>query len=114
MAEEILEVDIDEKEVISSPKTSNGDTNKPLLEKRSRQRKKKRYQLSGAGGTRSPPATPHSLQNLKWSSGSPKWPTQSGKVSNPRSTGCLAKQLTLLFFSQPPLGLKIPSWAILN
>ena len=32
---------------------------------------------SGEGGTRSPPATQHRLQN-------PKWPTGSGKVSTSR------------------------------
>ena len=30
------------------------------------------YQPSGAGGTRSPPATPHRLQNPKWPPGAPK------------------------------------------
>ena len=38
----------------------------------------KEYQPSGAGGTRSPPATPHRLPVA------PKWPTGSGKGSNPR------------------------------
>ena len=31
-----------------------------------------KYQPSGAGGTRSPPATPHRLQNLKWPPVGPK------------------------------------------
>ena len=31
-----------------------------------------KYQTSGAGGTRSPPATPHRLQNSKWPPGGPK------------------------------------------
>ena len=31
-----------------------------------------KYQPSGAGGTRSPPATPHRLQNPKWPPGGPK------------------------------------------
>ena len=30
------------------------------------------YQPSGEGGTRSPPATPHRLQNPKWPPGGPK------------------------------------------
>ena len=30
------------------------------------------YQPSGAGGTRSPPATLHCLQNPKWPPGGPK------------------------------------------
>ena len=30
------------------------------------------YQPSGTGGTRSPPATPHRLQNPKWPPGGPK------------------------------------------
>ena len=37
--------------------------------------------------TRSPPATPHHLQNPKWLPGAPKWPTGSGKGSNPRFLG---------------------------
>ena len=32
----------------------------------------KQYQPCGEGGTRSPPATPHHLQTLKWPSGGPK------------------------------------------
>ena len=31
-----------------------------------------KYQPSGAGGTRSPPATAHRLQNPKWPLGSPE------------------------------------------
>ena len=34
--------------------------------------KQEKYQPSGAGGTRSPPATPHRLQNPKWPPGGPK------------------------------------------
>ena len=30
------------------------------------------YQPSGEGGTRSPPATPHRLQNPKWPPGGPE------------------------------------------
>ena len=30
------------------------------------------YQPSGEGGTRSPPATPHRMQNPKWPPGGPK------------------------------------------
>ena len=30
-----------------------------------------KYQPSGKGGTRSPPATPHHLQNAKWPPGGP-------------------------------------------
>ena len=33
-----------------------------------------KYQPSGEGGTRSPPATPHRLQNPKWPPGGPKMP----------------------------------------
>ena len=35
-------------------------------------RKKSEYQPSGEGGARSPPATPHRLQNPKWPPGGPK------------------------------------------
>ena len=52
-------------------------------------RKSKRYQPSGAGGTRSAPAMPHHLQNPKWPPGGPKWPTCSGKGSNPRFLGAV-------------------------
>ena len=34
--------------------------------------KSRKYQPSGAGGTRSPPATPHRLQNPKWPPVGPK------------------------------------------
>ena len=34
--------------------------------------KKYKYQPSGEGGTRLPPATPHHLQNPKWLPGGPK------------------------------------------
>ena len=33
---------------------------------------KDKYQPSGEGGARSPPATPHRLQNPKWPPGGPK------------------------------------------
>ena len=35
-------------------------------------RRVSKYQPSGEGGTRSPPATPHCLQNPKWPPGGPK------------------------------------------
>ena len=41
-----------------------------------------KYQPSGEGGTRSPPATLHRLKNPKWPPGGPKWPTGSGKVTD--------------------------------
>ena len=41
-----------------------------------------KYQPSGEGGTRSPPAMPHRLQNPKWPLGAPKWPTRSGQKLN--------------------------------
>ena len=47
------------------------------------------YQPSGAGGTRSPPATPHCLQRRTACQWAPKWPTGSGKVSTPRFLGIL-------------------------
>ena len=46
-----------------------------------------KYQPSGAGGTRSPPATPHRLQRRTACQWVPKWPTGSGKVSTPRFWG---------------------------
>ena len=46
-----------------------------------------KYQPSGAGGTRSPPATPHRLQCRTACQWAPKWPTGSGKVSTPRFWG---------------------------
>ena len=49
--------------------------------------KKRKYQPSGKGGTRSLPATPHHLQNPKWPPGGPKLPMGSGKVSTPRFLG---------------------------
>ena len=48
------------------------------------------YQPSGAGGTRSPPATPHRLQIQNDRQGAPKWRTGSGKVSTPRFLGILS------------------------
>ena len=42
------------------------------------------YQPSGAGGTRSPPVTPHCLQRRTACQWTPKWRTGSGKVSTPR------------------------------
>ena len=50
----------------------------------------RKYQPSGAGGTRSPPATPHRLQRRtaykinNGHEGAPKWPTGSGKRLNLR------------------------------
>ena len=44
---------------------------------------KGKYQVSGAGGTRSPPATSHHLQNYNGHQGATKWPTGSGKWSIP-------------------------------
>ena len=41
------------------------------------------YQTSGAGGTRSPPATPHRLQHLPRPL-YPKWPMGSGNRANLR------------------------------
>ena len=43
-----------------------------------------KYQPSGGGGTRSPPATLKRLQNPKWPPGAPKWPTPRflGVLSN--------------------------------
>ena len=35
-------------------------------------KKERKHQPSGEGGTRSPPATPHRLQNPKWPPGGPK------------------------------------------
>ena len=50
-------------------------------------RKYNEYQPSNAGGTHSPPATPHPLEqrtqhcqlNPKWPQGAPKYPMGSGK-----------------------------------
>ena len=41
------------------------------------------YQPSGAGGTHSPPATPHCLQNPKWPPGGPKKANGVWKVVYP-------------------------------
>ena len=86
MAEEIVEGDIDEKGVISI--VLKLLIKIPILHfsRKGRDReKKKKYQLSGAGGTRSPPATPHCLQNRKWSSGGPKM--ANGDPSTPMRKG---------------------------
>ena len=48
------------------------------------------YQPSGEGGTGSPSATPHHLQNPKWPPGGPKWPPGSGKVFTSRFLGVLS------------------------
>ena len=67
--------------------------NKTKLGKKhdTKQNKKKgnetKYQPSGAGGTRSPPATPYRLQRRTACQWAPKWPTGSGKGSNPRLLG---------------------------
>ena len=42
-----------------------------------------RYQPSGEGGTRSPPATPHRLQNPKWPPGGPKMANEVWKSVHP-------------------------------
>ena len=55
----------------------------------------KQYQPSVSGGTHSPPATPHCLQNPKWPPGGPAWPMVPGKVF-----GCF-KQLSLNNFFDP-------------
>ena len=49
-----------------------------------------KYQPSGAGGTRSPPATPQRLQCRTACHWAPKWLTGSGKVSTPRFLGILS------------------------
>jgi len=52
-----------------------------------------KYQPSGAGGTRSPPATPQRLQRRttckiqSGRQGAPKWPTGSVKMITPRFLG---------------------------
>ena len=46
-----------------------------------------KYQPSGAGGTRSPPATPHRLQCRTACQLAPKWPKGSGKMLSPRFLG---------------------------
>ena len=48
------------------------------------------YKPSSAGGTRSPPATPHRLQNPKWLPVSPKMADGFGKVVTPRFLGILS------------------------
>ena len=44
----------------------------PLAPSQRWKRKEIEYQLSGKGGTRSPPATPHRLRNQKWPPGRPQ------------------------------------------
>ena len=41
--------------------------------------KENKYQPSSEGSTRSPPATPHRLQNPKWPPGGPKMADQAWK-----------------------------------
>ena len=51
---------------------------------------KLKYQPSGAGGTRLPPAMPHRLQIQNGRQWAQKWPTGSGKLSTPRFLGILS------------------------
>ena len=53
-----------------------------------------KYHPSGAGGTRSPPATPHRLQNPKWPPGGPKMADGVWKGVQPKVIGHF-KQLSL-------------------
>jgi len=53
-----------------------------------------KYQPSGAGGTRSPPATPHRLQNPKWPPAGPKMADGVWKGVHPSALGH-SKQLSL-------------------
>merc|ERR1712030_238241 len=59
-----------------------------------------KYQPSGAGGTRSPPATPHRLQNPKWPPGAPKMADGVWKGVHPYVIGYF-KQLSLNKFFDP-------------
>ena len=59
-----------------------------------------KYQPSGAGGTRSPPATPHRLQNPKRPPGGPKIADGVWKDGNPKVFG-RSKQLLLNKFFDP-------------
>ena len=62
-----------------------------------------KYQPSGAGGTRSPPAAPHRLQRRtackiqNGRQGAPKWQRGSGKVSTPRFVGVLSNFCKISF-----------------
>jgi len=58
------------------------------------------YDPGGARGTRSPPATPHCLQNPKWVPGGPKWLRVFGKGFNHRLLGA-PRQLSLNRFFHP-------------
>ena len=49
----------------------------------------KEYQPSSSGGTRSPPATPHCLQNPKWPPGGPKMTNGVLKGIYPKFLGVL-------------------------
>ena len=58
------------------------------------------YQPSSTGDTRSPPATPHRLQNQKWPPGGPKMAAWVWKGDNPQIFG-QSKQLLLNKFFDP-------------
>merc|ERR1711942_374612 len=57
-----------------------------------------RYQPSGAGGTRSPPATPYRLQNPKWPPGGPKMADRVWKGVYPWVFGHSPQLLQKKFF----------------
>ena len=59
-----------------------------------------KYQPSGEGGTRSPPATPHHLQNPKWPPGGPKMAEGVWKGVYSKVFGH-SKQLSLNKFFDP-------------
>ena len=59
-----------------------------------------KYQPSGEGGTRSPPATPHRLQNPKWPPGGPKMADGVWKGVYPEVLGH-SKQLSSNKFFDP-------------
>ena len=57
-----------------------------------------KYQPSGEGGARSPPATPHRLQNPKWLPGGPKMANEVWKDDNPQVFGRSKQLLQNKFF----------------
>ena len=59
-----------------------------------------KYQPSGEGGARSPPATPHRLQNPKWPPGGPKMAEGVWKGVYPQVLG-RSRQLSLNKFFDP-------------
>ena len=65
-----------------------------------KKKQKKKKQPSGEGGTRSPPATPHCLQNPIWPPGGPKMPDGVWKSVYPPMFGH-SKQLSLNKFFDP-------------